>query len=127
MSKDLMWLCGLLIVAVGAAAWYLKSVNPEVPEPMTTRIAFVTGGSGPFWQLAVNGATAAAKEYNAQLIVETPDSEEGVQEQNMILSSVKTKGFDAVAVSPLRRAAGCAAAVRAHLRRKAGLAAGPAV
>ncbi|MGI9457425.1 MAG: substrate-binding domain-containing protein [Aeoliella sp.] len=101
MSNNRIWMWGLLIVALGAAIWYRNSQNPVVPEPTTTRIVFVTGGSGPFWKMAVNGATAAAEEYNADLTVRTPEKEESLQEQTMILTSLKMSEIDGIAVSPL--------------------------
>jgi ribose transport system substrate-binding protein len=90
------------LVALVAAGWYRYSVtSADQPPPLQpVDIAFVTGGSGPYWQLAVNGAKAAAEKFDVNLTVETPDDDESLQQQTEILERVGAK-VQGVAVSPL--------------------------
>ena len=82
------------------AIWYRGQVYSEPPVPESSTVVFVTGGSGPFWQITANGAKAAAKELNVDLKVEMP-SDESVAEQVEILSRLKSVDPDGIAISPL--------------------------
>jgi ribose transport system substrate-binding protein len=91
------------LVALAAAAWYRYHVtSAEQPAPVTpVEVAFVTGGSGPYWQIAVNGAKAAAEKFDVDLTVETPDEDESIEQQSEILQRVGDSEIQGVAVSPL--------------------------
>jgi ribose transport system substrate-binding protein len=62
---------------------------------------FVTGGTGPYWKIAVAGAKAAAKKHDVKLKVELPESEENVEQQTQILGRLDFANIDGLAVSPL--------------------------
>ncbi len=63
------------------------------------RVAFVTGGVDPFWDITVAGARDAAVRYGAELQVHIP--EEGAPSQDKILRDLLTKQVNGVAISPL--------------------------
>lgn len=76
------------------------SVPPRVTSPqITPRVAFVTGGVDPFWDITVAGARDAATRYGADLEVLVP--EQGADGQDIILRELLAKKVDGVAVSPL--------------------------
>lgn len=89
----------LAIVAIYAYRASIESETVESPSPH--KVAFVTGGSGDYWQSAVAGAQAAAEERGIELDVRMPEVSENVEEQFQILSAVSTSAVDAVIVSPL--------------------------
>ena len=101
MSSKRTWLWGILILAVAAVIWYRQSVFQSPAPPTITNVAFVTGGSGPYWQMTVSGARAAAEEYNANLEVGMPDHEESVAEQMKLLIGIDKNKVDGIAISPL--------------------------
>jgi ribose transport system substrate-binding protein len=91
------------LVALLAAGMYRRSVTQsEQPAPLApVDLVFVTGGSGPYWQIAANGARAAAKELKANVEIEMPSDAESLPEQAKILQAIDEKAVDGVAVSPL--------------------------
>ena len=101
MSNQRSWLWGVLIIAIIAAVWYRQSVFKAPPPPTTISVAFVTGGSDPYWQLTVAGARAAAEEYDAELDVIMPEQAESVAEQTQLLIGIDKDSVDGIAVSPL--------------------------
>jgi ribose transport system substrate-binding protein len=89
------------LAALVGAAWYRSRVFREPPPPAPVKVALVTGGSGPYWQLAVNGARAAAREFNVSLQVEIPSGAESLPEQTKILERLESADVAGVAVSPV--------------------------
>jgi ribose transport system substrate-binding protein len=91
------------LLALLAAGMYRRSVTQsEQPAPLKpVEVVFVTGGSGPYWQMAANGALAAAKDLKADVKVEMPSDAESLPEQAKILEAIDEKSVDGVAVSPL--------------------------
>jgi hypothetical protein len=89
--------------AILAAAWYSYHVKQaETPAPLApVDVAIVTGGSGPYWQIAVKGAQAAAKEFNVNLRVESPPDAENLPEQTEILEKLAASDVRGVALSPV--------------------------
>lgn len=102
LSRSNLFLAIVAVCAVGAALWYRQQVFrvPQVPE-ITPRLAFVTGGSGPYWQLTASGARAAEKEYRCEVEIKMPTEEENLEEQMGILTKLPYGQLDGVAVSPL--------------------------
>jgi ribose transport system substrate-binding protein len=64
-------------------------------------VAFVTGGSGPYWLLTVDGAKAAAARHNVDLSVEMPSDDENLEQQMNILSKLDLSRIEGIAISPL--------------------------
>lgn len=94
----------LLLVAVGAIVatlWYRQTVFPEKVTPSSIRLAFVTGGSGPFWQMTASGARAAAEKYDCKLEVKMPEDDENLEQQMTILTGLDVEQLDGIALSPL--------------------------
>lgn len=91
----------IVLVAVIAVVGYRTAVFRQPPVPPAPRIAFVTGGSGPYWQITVSGAKAAAREQNVNLQVEMPPDDESLDEQLTILTHLDLDQVDGIAVSPL--------------------------
>ena len=61
----------------------------------------MTGGSGPYWQLTVDGAKAAAAKHNVDLQVKMPTDDESVDQQMGILGKLDLTKVDGIALSPL--------------------------
>jgi ribose transport system substrate-binding protein len=99
MNRLVIW--GLLLVACVVVATYRSRVywTPS-PQP-ASHIVFVTGGSGPYWQIAAAGAKAAAKKLDVKLTVQLPESEESVEQQTQILGQLGFADVDGLAISPL--------------------------
>ncbi len=97
-KNRMFWL--VVAVALLGATWYRGRVYQEPPKPETPNLVFVTGGSGPFWQIAINGAKAAARDLKAELKVEMP-ADESLEEQFEILTRVRMLNPDGLAISPL--------------------------
>ena len=90
----------LLVLAIGgAAAYYIRGSAQEAPPVLSTRVLFITGGDGPFWQITAAGAHASAKAHDAELDLLMPAEE--ANKQGEMLSDVGLDAFDGVAVSPL--------------------------
>ena len=101
MSGRRVWLWGISLVALVGAIVYRNNVDRPPPLLQTPRIAFVTGGSGPFWQATVEGAKAASRDYHVDLQIKMPASDENLDQQVTILTQLDLKHLDGVAVSPL--------------------------
>jgi ribose transport system substrate-binding protein len=103
MSNKQLAFLGVAAAALLGAAWFrYEALRPEETAPLApVDVAFVTGGSGPYWQLAVNGARAAAKDLNANLDVQMPSDSENLTEQMAILEELDAGKIDGVAVSPI--------------------------
>jgi ribose transport system substrate-binding protein len=95
------FLWGVLLLVFVGVILYRQSVYRTEPKPSNTRIMLITGGTGPFWQMAINGAKSAAKQHDARLEVVVPEQEEGVEEQTKLLLDVDETKVDGVAISPL--------------------------
>jgi ribose transport system substrate-binding protein len=91
----------IALVALIAAVAYRWRVFREPPPPPTPKIAFVTAGSGPYWQLTVNGAKAAAKDHQVDLRLELPSDNESLDQQMIILSRPELNEVAGIAVSPI--------------------------
>jgi ribose transport system substrate-binding protein len=94
-----LWVIG--VIAIVAALGYRAAVfrKPAVESP--ARIVFISGGSGPYWQAAVNGAKSAAEKLNVALKVETPKKTENLDSQMALLRDIDPAKVDGVALSPL--------------------------
>lgn len=101
MSRERKILWVVLLVAFGLVLWYRVRVFSVPPQAPTPRLVLVTGGSGPYWQLTIDGAKAAAKKLKAKLQVETPAKSENLEEQLDVLKKLQLPQIDGVAVSPV--------------------------
>lgn len=101
MTRPRVVLWTILLIALAATIGYRLSAlrQPSPPPPLT--VAFVMGGSGEYWQMAANGAQAAADKNGVVLQVSTPADNESVEQQTEILSKLDPAKLDGVAVSPL--------------------------
>jgi ribose transport system substrate-binding protein len=98
-QRVLLW--GIAVVAIVAAILYNVSVFREPPAPPSPNIAFITGGSGPYWQLSVAGAKAAAADHDVRLQVEMPPDSENIEQQMNILGRLNLAELGGIAISPL--------------------------
>ena len=101
MNRERIALLTVAIIAVGAALWYRGQVLGEPAEGPELKLAIVTGGSGPYWQIIADGAEAAGQRFRAKIDVLKPSDEEDVQEQTKMLFDLDVEAYDGVAVSPL--------------------------
>jgi ribose transport system substrate-binding protein len=92
-AGSLAWLL-LLLVAALAVFWYAGLLTPR------PRVALVTSGEGPYWDLVIAGAREAAEQYDVHLTVaKSPtDSAAQVERLRAILASGR---YDGIAVSPI--------------------------
>ena len=97
-QRVMLWIVAL--VAIIAAVGYRVSVFREPAPPPASKILFVTGGSGPYWQSTVAGAKAAARDLDVELKVEMPAEDENLEQQTAILSDLDAD-LDGIALSPL--------------------------
>lgn len=88
------------IACIAGFAFRQSALQKPAPAP-TAQVVFVTGGSGPYWQLTVNGAKAAAAKSNVDLQVEMPAEDESVEQQMGILGKLDLEAVDGIALSPL--------------------------
>ena len=70
MSRQRVAIWTIALVALVAAVGYRWHVFRQPPLPPTPTVAFITGGSSPYWQLTVAGAKAAARDHKVNLSVE---------------------------------------------------------
>lgn len=100
MSGQRIVLWSIAAIALVVAVGYNVFVFREPPQP-AVNIVFITGGGNPYWQRTINGAKSAADEFDANLVVEVPSAQEGVEEQTKLLEEVRGQAVDGVAISPL--------------------------
>src|SRR5262249_39578132 len=98
MSRARIALWTILLVALAGSIGYRLSAMRQPPAPAPVKIAFVTGGSSAFWQLAVNGAQAAAKRNNVALDVQMPVEDENLEQQKAILEKLNLADLGGVAI-----------------------------
>lgn len=91
----------IVLIAFLVAVGYRTSVMREPAPPPQPRLALITGGSGPFWQLTILGAKTAARKSHAELQVLVPEDEENVDQQTALLKGIDASKVDGVAISPL--------------------------
>jgi ribose transport system substrate-binding protein len=101
MSGQRVWLWGIAIVALVAAILFRGSVDRNPPALPTPKIAFVTGGAGPYWLATVEGAKAASRDHQVDLQIEMPAADENLDQQVVILNHLDLKHLDGIALSPL--------------------------
>lgn len=99
LNKAAFWV--LVCVLIGAAAWYRIKADDEPQAPTPSKIAFVTGGSGDYWQAAAMGAREAADRLGLQIDVRMPQEAESIAEQMQILTALSSGDVDGIALSPL--------------------------
>jgi ribose transport system substrate-binding protein len=63
------------------------------------KIAYVSNGVDPFWNVAAAGTKAAAKEFNADVEVLMPPK--GIVDQKRMIETVLARGVDGIAISPI--------------------------
>jgi len=90
----------LVLVAI-AVGWYRSSVFGSPTAAPRPNIVVVTGGSSPFWQLIGNGAKVAAAEKGVDLTLLMPESDENLDRQIQLLSSIDRNSVAGVALSPI--------------------------
>ena len=102
--------CLAAIVAVGCS---VKTVD-DAAQPIQTAtaaagmaddekptVAFVTNGIAAFWTVAEAGANAAAKDFNAEVLIRMPQD---TADQKRILEELINQNVAGVAVSPINSA-----------------------
>jgi ribose transport system substrate-binding protein len=63
------------------------------------KIAYVSNGVDPFWNVAAAGTKAAAKEFNAEVEVLMPPK--GIVDQKRMIETALVRGVDGIAISPI--------------------------
>ena len=70
MSRKRMIIWPLVAILVAAGIYYRQSVYRKPPPEPAAKVVFITGGSGPYWRLTVDGAKAAAAKEHVDLRVD---------------------------------------------------------
>lgn len=99
LNKGAFWI--LVCFAIAAAAWYRYQADAEPVAPAPSVVAFITGGSGTYWEVAAKGAKDAGQRLGIEVDVRMPKEAEDSAEQTQILTTLTGSGVDGVAVSPL--------------------------
>ncbi len=100
LTKGVFWT--VAVVAILAAGWFrLNAASESALLPPPAKIAFVTGGSGDYWEASAAGARDAAKELGIELDVRMPSQAENIEEQMQLISVAGLGDVDGVAISPL--------------------------
>ena len=90
------------VLALGAILVYRATIpTDDEDKAPPRRVAIITGGSGEYWQAAIEGAKQAAKQRGIELVVRSPTNAENAEQQMQLLSQVATSDIDAVAISPI--------------------------
>jgi ribose transport system substrate-binding protein len=103
-TKITIWV--ILLIAASLVAWYrIKAFSDLDAQSVTAhampKLVFITGGSGPYWQLTVKGAETAAEVYGVKLAIEMPEDEESAGQQSQLLLSVDPSQIGGLAISPV--------------------------
>ena len=101
MTKTSVYSLLVAAIAVGGALFYRQQVFQQNSPPSTVRVAFITGGAGPYWELTTLGAKEAAEKYDCELTIEMPEQEESLDEQMKLIAAIETDELDGLALSPL--------------------------
>ncbi|AUX45156.1 sugar ABC transporter substrate-binding protein [Sorangium cellulosum] len=70
------------------------------PKPKSVKLAFITNNSSEFWKIAQAGIRKYEQESKVQVDVKMPPNGT-TEEQNQILESLSSQGYDAIAVSAI--------------------------
>src|SRR5437764_14147689 len=97
--------CVAALLAVGGCDRGKEGASTPTTKSAATRgaganprIAYVTNGVDPFWNIAEKGANAGAAEFNATVTVLFPNNAE---DQKQKLEDLLIGGIDGIAVSPI--------------------------
>ena len=88
-------LLGLGLTLVAGLVTYSGGCDRGTTKP---RIAYVTNGVDPFWDIAAKGANDAAKQFDAELQVIMPKD---VGDQKQKIEDLIVRGIDGIAISPI--------------------------
>lgn len=69
-----------------------------LPKAKKFRLAYVTNGIDPFWDVAEAGARAGAKEFKVECEVHKPT---GLDDQVRMIEGALARGVDGIAISPI--------------------------
>ncbi len=94
----------LVSASLAASLLLLSSCNPSGDDPKTggakkPKIAYVTNGVDPFWDLCAGGVRHAEKALGIECEVHMPNK--GLVDQQRILETLLAKGISGIAVSPI--------------------------
>lgn len=76
-----------------------QGAAPAPAEAKQLKLAYVTNGVDPFWDVAAAGVRAAEKEFNVSCEVIMPPK--GLVDQKRMIESLLVKGVDGIAISPI--------------------------
>lgn len=86
-------LFGGIVVALGAVVPIAGAADKKV------KIAYVTNGVDPFWNVASAGVKKAAEEFNVDAEVLMPTK--GIADQKRLIETLLVRGVDGIAISPI--------------------------
>jgi ribose transport system substrate-binding protein len=90
------------VLSLAAAALMALSACGKEDAASSTggkiKVAYVTNGIDPFWNVAAAGAKAGAKEFDAQVEIVMP---QGLDDQKRKVEGLLARGIDGIAISPI--------------------------
>jgi ribose transport system substrate-binding protein len=93
-SRTSFYLLVLALIVIGGMLCWQMGLFTRSP-----RIAMVTSGEGPYWDLVAAGAKEAARQYDVKLVVLKSKTDEDAQTQT--IRNLLNDRYDGVAVSPV--------------------------
>lgn len=90
--KNALWIA---VAALGLSGCDNKPSTSSGGKP---KVAYVTNGIDPFWNVAAAGAKAGAKEFDAEVEVLFPKD---LPDQKRMIEGLLTRGIDGLAISPI--------------------------
>ncbi|HEX7901008.1 MAG TPA: sugar-binding protein [Planctomycetota bacterium] len=81
-----------------AATVVLSGCDSQPSAGGKPKVAYVTNGIDPFWNVAAAGAKAGAKEFNAEVEVLFPKD---LPDQKRMIEGLLARGIDGIAISPI--------------------------
>lgn len=103
MKKRRWWIWLIMICVLAASVsmgWYFWQNQKENKKWSLIYIPKVVDGRNDFWTSLISGAEMAAKEYNVELQVVAPDTEQDVERQNELLEWAIGQKPNALLMSP---------------------------
>lgn len=101
--KKIRWFFSVFILAsvlIGSLLFMIKDIYKEPPEKKEVYLVVKTvGDSLDFWETIKNGATVAATELGAQVIMRGPTEETKVKEQIEVMEDILEKKPEAIAIA----------------------------
>lgn len=89
----------MTVVLLATGLPMIAGCGGNEPDSTRIRVAYVTNGVDPFWNIAEAGALAAAEEFDVDCEVLMPPK--GLVDQKRMVETLLSNGVDGIAISPI--------------------------